>query len=535
MTTYPYGLKENPYPSSPTPTEQDAKILGGTRHQEAKDAIVSCISDLYRKVSRRNSTDDDFRLITVVQDVGSGETHLALHIKTLKTRQDISTSYVDLSTISPKTNEGIYNAIIEGFGKEIFAELRERLLWQICERAQKGDMLARKVIGYGFVDRLKGTTMKQKTEDIVYDKKPILKEHLATYLQFNHSSHESTVLKNIILRESDRISNLDELHGRLEAIAKFSHDLLGKVILFELDEFDSNEATLEFIKSLINAHIPASVLLLITTPSVYLDVQRVNPSVFDRLEKANYKIDLAGANSIDELIEIAIEYIKEADKTERFNKKEQQELAAKIRVLCDEFPEFRNVRSIINILNHAVEVASRMGELEISEAVIDETIKQTYPGLKIKGSIMEVPISEFIKIKRTSGTTQNQVKQAVSNLINYAHEMGNVSKSNKPNPSFDAVYSDPFGNKIGVTVVMDSNHTKNFETISNVVKSSAFVDKLVILTNTSIPQSGQATIVNVDKSKVIDLLYFNNKYTERKLEEPETEKIRMLAKTICVI
>jgi hypothetical protein len=285
--------------------------------------------------------------------------------------------------------------------------------------------------------------------------------------------------------------------------------LLGKVILFELDELDAQEDSLEFVKSLINAHIPASILLLITTPSLYMDIQRTNPSVFDRLEKANYKIDLAGANSIDELIEIAIEYIKEADKTERFNKKEQHDIAAKIHVLCDEFPEFRNVRSIINILNHAVEKANDLDASEITEAVIDETIKQTYPGLKIKGSIMEVPISEFIKIKRLMGTGQNQVKQAISNLVNYAHEMGNV--------------------------VMDSNHSKNFETITNVVKSSAFVDKLVILTNTNIPPSNQATIVIVDKSKVIDLLYFNTKYTEHKIDEPENEKVKMLAKTICVI
>jgi hypothetical protein len=148
---------------------------------------------------------------------------------------------------------------------------------------------------------------------------------------------------------------------------------------------------------------------------------------------------------------------------------------------------------------------------------------------------MGVPISEFIKIKRTVGTNQNRVKQAISNLINYAHEMGNVSKANKSNPSFDVVYSDAFGTKVGISVVMDSNHSKNFETIANVVKSSAFVDKLVILTNTNIPPSSQATIVNVDKSKVIDLLYFNTRYTERKIEEPENEKVKMLAKTICVI
>ncbi len=533
--TYPYGLKSNPYPSSPTPTERDAKILGGTKHQEAKAAIMECILDLYKKTSRRNSTENDFRLVTVVQDVGSGKTHLALHIKTLKTRQDIITTYVDLSTISPKTNESIYGAIMHGFGKDLFSELKAKFLEQICEKAQKGDALAKKALGYGFIDKLKGVTIKQKADDILYDKTPVSQEALHGYLAANHNQHEQVIIKNILGNSIDKITNLDELHGRLAAVARFSHNLLGKVILFEMDEFDAQEGSLDFVKSLINAHIPASILLLITTPSLYLDVQRANPSVFDRLEKANYKIDLAGANSVDELIEIAIEYIKEADKTERFNKKEQQELAAKVRVLCDEFPEFRNVRSIINILNHAVEAASALGAQEISEAVIDETIKQTYPGLKIKGSIMEVPISEFIKIKRESGATQSQVREAVSNLVNYAHEMGNVSKSSKSNPSFDVMYSDPFGTKIGITVVMDQNHAKNFETISNAVKSSAFVDKLVILTNTSIPASSHATIVLVDKSKVIDLLYFNTKYTEHKIEEPESEKVKMLAKTICVI
>lgn len=533
--TYPYGLKTNPYPSSPTPTEQDAKILGGTRHIEAKETITECISDLYKKITRKNSTDNDFRVITLVQDVGSGKTHLALHVKTLKTRQDIITTYVDLSTISPKTNESIYNALIHGFNKELFSELKQKFLMQICDKAQKGDILAKKALGYGIMDKLKGITLKQKTEDIIYDKQLAPRESLERYLGANYDSNEAILVKNIIFNSFDKITNLDDLLGRITALSKFSHNLLGKVILFELDEIDSQEGTTEFIKSLINAHIPASVLLLITTPSAYLDIQKANASVFDRLEKANYKIDLAGANSVDELIEIAIEYIKDADKTEKFNKKEQQDLAAKIHVLCDEFPEFRNVRSIINILNHAVEVAHSLSAPEITENVIDETVKHTYPGLKIRGSIMEVPISEFIKIKRSSGATESQIKHALTNLVNYAHEIGNISKASKANPSFDVVFSDPFGTKIGITVVMDDNHAKNFETISNVLKSSAFVDKLVILTNTSVPQSNQATIVTMDKSKLVDLLYFSSKYTERKLDEPETERVKMLAKTICVI
>lgn len=534
---YPYGLKSNPFPSSPTPTEKDAVVLGGTRHKQAKEAIVECVSELYRQTSRRLSTENDFRVITLIQDVGSGKTHLALHIKGLKTRQNITSTYVDLATISPKTIESLYDAIIRGFSKDLFEGLRQKFLAHICEKAEKGDALAKKALSYGFFEKLKGVTLKQKTEEIVLGNKEYSAEYMQKFLSKEYNKHESTVIYNVITKSFEGVSNLDELLGRLIAISRFSHNFLGKVIIYELDEFDADEGSTQFVKSLINAHLPASIMLLIATPSSYASVQKTNPSLFDRLEKANYKIDLAGSNSIDELIEIAIEYIKQAEKNGRFTKKEQNDLAAKIRVLCDEFSDFRSVRSIINILYHATEKAAYLNHSEISEESIDETIKTTFPGLKIRGSIMEVPIAEFLKLRKTSqnGKTQPKIKEAISNLINFAHELGNIAKPEKSNRALDAIYTDPLGNKIGIAVVMDSDHAKNFDSIQNIIKSSAFVDKLIILTNTNVPQTSHATIINIDKSKLVDLLYFNDRYTENKIASPENEKIQMLAKTISVI
>ena len=51
--------------------------------------------------------------------------------------------------------------------------------------------------------------------------------------------------------------------------------------------------------------------MLITTPSYYSDISHISPSLFDRLEKANYKIDLAGSNSFEEINDIVLEYIKQ--------------------------------------------------------------------------------------------------------------------------------------------------------------------------------------------------------------------------------
>lgn len=533
---YPYGLKNNPYPSSPTPTERDAEVLGGARHIQARDAILECISDLYRQTSRKQSSESDFRLITMIQDVGCGKTHLALHIKGLKTRQNIDSSYVDLATLSPKTKESLYDALIRGYNKSLFEELREKFLKSIGEKAEKNDKLAKKVLDYNFVDRLKGITVKQKLEDIIYDKKTCSKENLKRFLSIQHNQHESIIIQNIIERSFDKVTNLDELLGRIIAISRFSHDLLGKIILYEFDEVDSDPGTIEFVKSMINAHIPASVVLLISTPSAYSDIQKENASLFDRLEKANYKIDLAGSNSIDELTEISIEYIKQNEKSSKFGKKEQLDLAAKIRVLCDEFPDFRNVRSILNIMYHSTEKAAKLDHEEISEDAIDETIRSAFPGLKIKGSILEVPVGEFLKLRRESLSTKSQsrLKEAISNLVNFAHDLGTIGEP-KSNRSFDSVYTDPLGNKIGIAVVMDSDHTKNTRSIENIVKASAMVDKLIVITNTNFPKINHATIINVDKSKLVDLLYFNERYVEHKISEPENEKIQMLAKTISVI
>ena len=80
---YPYKLIQNPYPSSPTPTVIDTRILGGNKHKEGKSAVLSCIDELFSKI-KGDATEKDFRLITVIQDVGSGKTHLAFHIKGLQ-------------------------------------------------------------------------------------------------------------------------------------------------------------------------------------------------------------------------------------------------------------------------------------------------------------------------------------------------------------------------------------------------------------------------------------------------------------------
>jgi len=531
---YPYHLQQNPYPSSPTPTEKDAKILGGRRHKEAKVAVLECIKELNKKVEGRSAENGDFRVITVVQDVGSGKTHLALHVKSLKGRYNTECSYVDLSTISPKSISGIYGAILKGFDNEFFVQLRTKFLNYLRENAEQGDNSAKKALDYTFVNKLTGMTIKEKTEDIIAGKQSISVDNLTKFLIHKFEYHESILIRNVISNSFDEIKNLETLIGMLSSISRLTHRFLGKILVYEIDELDGNEDSTEFIKGVINAHLPASILLLISTPSGYLEIQNTNPSVFDRLEKANYKIDLAGSNSRDELAEIVTEYIKHCDKDGKFGTEEQQELEAKIQVLYDEFTEFRNVRSVINILYHAMEKAMQSNSKKIDENVIDEAITQSYPGLRVRGSIMNIPISDFLTIRRNNVDNEKEIKKAVKSLTIFAQEMGTIQKLEKQNLLLDAVYQDNFGSKVGLAIIANELGIPDLDQISDISKS-AIVDKLIILTNKKIQTPYNATIVNIDKSKMVDLIYFNNKYGGKKISEEDSERIEFLAKTLSII
>src|SRR5919197_4416790 len=110
---YPYKLAQNPYPSSPTPTLTDAEILGGRRHREAKAAVMACINDLYSKITGELATEQDFRMVTIIQDVGSGKIHLSLHIRGLnELTGNTIISYLDLSQIRPRDIHTLYKGIL---------------------------------------------------------------------------------------------------------------------------------------------------------------------------------------------------------------------------------------------------------------------------------------------------------------------------------------------------------------------------------------------------------------------------------------
>ncbi len=543
---YPYKLERNPYPSSPTPTLIDAKILGGKRHKDAKAALLACIDDLYSKVRSGEATDKDFRLVTVIQDVGSGKTHLALHTKGLNEVNDVSAvSYVDMAQVSPRNMHSLYSAMLAGFTDEYVNLLRKAIVSDLAERAERNIGSSKKIFSYGFLDSITGKSIKDKADQLLKNQLTpnfgAVTDTLSAELAPVELAIAKLAIEGKFRADAQSVLTLEDIIASLAAVARLNLKYLKKLTLFQLDEFDSDRESVDFVKAVINAHIPSATLMLIFTPSSYDDISRSNVSVFDRLEKANYKIDLAGSNTLEEVIDIALEYVRYHDSTKSFTEQEEHDLAAKIKVIYDEFPDFRNVRSMLNIMYHATENAAKRSAAIIDEQAIDETIKNVYPGLRIRGSVMDVPISDFIKIKRSWSdlqTLESGVRMAVKDLVNYAHEVGVVARpqaSESKGNGVDVIFSDPYGTKVAIAVVINKDHAKSFEQISNTLKSTGFVDRLVILTNAN--TSGGAngsTVINIDRSKMIDLLYFSNKYKNNEILDDDSHRAIMLAKSIRV-
>jgi hypothetical protein len=523
---YPYKLDHNPYPSSPTPTLIDARILGGKRHRKAKAALMACISDLASKVIASGSaTDKDFRLVTVIQDVGSGKTHLALHTKGLKEVSDNAVvSYVDLSQISPRSMHSLYSAMLAGFTDDYITTLRQVVVKYLQDRAERNIRSARKIFNYGFMDSLKRRTLKDKAAQLLRNELVPNYSAIDQTLSKEFSPVEIAILKLVIegkfRADAQNVATLEDVIASLAALSSLNLKFLGKLMLFQMDEFDSDKESVEFVKAVINAHLPSTILMLIFTPFSYNEIRRANVSVFDRLEKANYKLDLAGSNK-------------------SFTAEAERDLAAKVKVIYDEFSDFRNVRSMLNIMYHATENAAKRSIASIDEQAIDDTIKNVYPGLRIRGSVMDVPISDFIKIRRNCNdiqTLETGVRTAVRDLVNYAHEVGAVARPQSADGKgngVDIIFSDPYGTNVAVAVVINRDHAKSFEQISNTLKSTGFVDKLVILTNANTTAGANgSTVVNIDRCKIIDLIYFSNKYKKNEMQQDDSQRALMLAKSI---
>ncbi len=532
---YPYSLNKNPFPSSPTPNLEDALILGGKKHQEARNSIFSCIDDLV-KYTQTTDNSEKFRIITVIQDVGSGKTHLTLNIKISGINEKSIISYLDISQIYPKNIPSIYQSMINGFQSDYLYNLKKELLYYIKGRIKSENKIAKKIFKLGFFESLAGRGIDDKILQILEDRLEPDLEYIDNILEDNFSKNDVSIIKNIIQNqfENSKSITLMDMINRLSTLSKLNLKFFNKISLYQFDEFDNDEETLSFMKAIINAHIPNTILMLILTPSSYLKIASKNSSVYDRLEKANYKIDLAGSNSFEEISDIVLEYINFYKLNTAFTDGQRNELLSQIKILYEDF-DLRNIRSILNIMYSAFEIASNKKMSIINEQIMDETLRKTYPGLKIKGSIVDISISDYIKIKHRIDSTMDinlEIVSSLRELINYLHQHNIKCKYEYHLPLeevINVIYKDYNGSTSQIPMLLnESTLQKMTGTVCNNIETT---DKNFDYPNI-ITTDNKSVSINLDRSKIIDLLFVCDKINHNLHTKEDNNKILLLAKSI---
>ena len=82
---------------------------------------------IFVNLSETNDANEKFRIITLIQDVGSGKTHLTLNIRISGIKEKAIISYLDMSQIYPKNIPSIYQAMISGFEPEYLVYFEKRI------------------------------------------------------------------------------------------------------------------------------------------------------------------------------------------------------------------------------------------------------------------------------------------------------------------------------------------------------------------------------------------------------------------------
>jgi hypothetical protein len=540
---YPYNLTENPFPSAPTPGVSDTLLLGGKRHKKSKASVISCLEDMGKKI-REDHDSKQFRLVTVIHDVGSGKTHLALHLRTCNELSDKAiVSFTDMSQLYPRTINNFYKGMITGFHRHIIDGLRSAILNYLREKAES-DNKAKKIFKYSIWDKIKATSLGHKTQLVLKNKLSHDELALQEVLAEEFSAVEIAIIQSIISDklafQHAKVNSLEEIILSVCAFAKLTLLFLNRITVFEIDEFDTDIHSMDILKALINAHVPSALLLLVLTPSAYYEIRNTNVSLFDRLEKANYKIDLAGSNTLDEISDIVLEYMNSGIGDKAMNNREQEDLLAKIKILYDEFPDFRNIRSMINVMYHAVEYAAKNGSQLIDEQSLDEMLTTVYPGLRLRDSIMAVPLSEFMKIARESKDVEkikSSVELAINALLNCANDSGravNTAPLQKNGNFIDVTYDDFVGKKTAVEISINEENCPEFERPVNRLSSDHVADNLPIFTNKENIENRQRTYasVTIDRHKLVDLIYFNKMYSDNQMHEDDMERALALGRSI---
>jgi len=547
MIEYPYGLKINPFSHVPTPSLTAAKVLGGRRWKEIKERILICVNELKESMLKGQK---NFSIVNIVGPLGTGKTHLALHMKILRDKFDCA--YIDLTRIEPKDLQNIYLSIIKELGEGFFHELRNKIVLNIGDRAERGDKSARKVLRIGIRDRIFRRRPTRIAKEVIEKRRSIdtyaLREAFSDMLDDAFESVLNILSENLnwFLEAKD----FNEALRKLKGLTRVSCNI-GRVLLIEVDEISANKSLMDGLKAIINEKPPGVVLVTILRSEVMEEICNADPSLADRLQKAPFTYFLAQPDDPEEIWDIIKEYLKFHNAV--ISKEDGEELKNLIKYAFSEFG-MNNLRDILALMREAFEIAK--GSERIREDHLIGAIIRIRPNAELRDSLMRIPIPDYFRIIKTSTKTYEEISDNLTRAIRdlgkylfmkgaifYAHGASRRIDTPGGSKSFrlaDLYLEEKDGRKVVVNVKITEKECLTRQEIEDTLEivEHGKIDQAIILTNAAYSKDlehPKLVFAKIgDKRSIADYIYFSEKFQSNRLNEEDEKNVIRLAKCLGV-
>ncbi|MCP8317915.1 MAG: hypothetical protein H3Z51_13800, partial [archaeon] len=403
----------------------------------------------------------------------------------------------------------------------------------------------------GIIDRIIGRRPINIAKEVIEKRRSIniyaLKE---AFPELVDEAFESVL--NILSENSSwflEVKDFNETLKKLKGFTRVSCSL-GRVLLIEIDEISANKPLMDGLKAIINEKPPGVVLVTILRSEVEMEIGKVDPSLADRLQKAPFTYFLSQPDDPEEIWDIIKEYLKFHN---AIINEEDGELKNIIKYAYSEF-NINELRELLALMREVLELAK--GSERISEDHLIGAIIRIRPTAELRGSIMHIPIPDYLRIIKTSTKTYEEISDNLTRAIRdlgrylfmrdtifYAHGASRRIDTPGGSRSFrlaDVYLEEKDGKKIVVNVKItekDCLTKQEIEDTLDIVEHGR-IDQAIILTNAAYSKDlehPKLIFAKIgDKRSIADYIYFSEKFQASRLNEEDEKNVIRLAKCLGV-
>ena len=412
----PYGIERNPFPVQPVADPSLAEVLAGERWRRARDGIVGVME---------KCRGGEFAVITVSGPIGTGKTHLLLHVKHLADSGEIPWAYVHYADLSRSPDLGpVLADALSGAVRSLGDRVRRGLSRILEERAASGSREAERALGLGLLERIRGRGLAEAAERMA--SRPELGRDAAELL-----SGELGVPARFLSEVwSGRVSPVRVVGWSVERLTLLSRVLgrLGLVTALAVDELWPDGEVLPQLRGLINAKIPSFSLLVALQPETSERLRERDPALWDRLVRGSARFELSQPRTYREVAEIALGYLEWAGG--RLSPEQERSLERMVRVAFSQLG-FDSLRDFLVLMRHAVDAAARRGAPELGPRDFVEAVEACRPHSAVPGSLSGMTFSEMARIMfevlPDSRRASEEMGAAVREVTRVLHSIGVAS------------------------------------------------------------------------------------------------------------